>query len=301
MNVGGGKAVIFADSKTEKTEELLRAYAMYINILNELNKEKVFSEKKSRFITSEDVGVTPQDLAILNKVAGDYIVGVAEDGFKDPSNLTSEGIFTGIQASVKYALGKESVKDLDIYVQGLGNVGYRLVDHLVNAGARVSVYDLDEKKNRCVSHRFGVKVKTNQQILRGSCDVFVPCALGAVINSQTVKNFKCRVIAGSANNQLAEAKYGDILKERGILYAPDYVINSGGLISAVGEILYPDIDKAEKWSIEKAKEIYNTLMTIYEIAERENIGTHLAADNLAKAHVKEAQQALEIMKSVLIK
>lgn len=280
--LGGGKAVIFGSPKEIKTEELLKVYGMYLRILDEQ------SQKSHTFMTGEDVGVSPEDVAIVAQTGKHRLIGLP-DKSGDPSIRTAEGVIAGIQASVKWALNKESLKDLTVSVQGLGNVGSRVAQTLAKAGAKVNVYDIDAKKTRCLSQKFGLNMVSGKQILSGSCDVFVPCALGSVISAKTVKSFKCKVIAGSANNQLENPKYGDTLKEMGILYAPDYVINAGGLINVSREVFGMDQKEGDKWAEEKAKGIYNTLMHIFKIAEEKNISTAEAAELLAKQRIEEAQ------------
>ena len=279
LPLGGGKAVILGDAKTEKTEKLLELYGVYLNLLNRIAFQQ--QDISRRFVTAEDVGMSPKDIATINRTGPGYLIGLpGKSG--DPSIFTAQGIIAGIESAVHHLFGSRTLKGLEIHVQGLGSVGKRVAKDLSKKGAKVSAYDIDAKKTRCLSRQFGLTMKSPSQIVTGKCDVFVPCALGAVVNSKTVKNFNCKIIAGAANNQLESAKYGDILKERGILYAPDYVINAGGIINASTEFLGMERKEAELWAQQKTQEIYNTLSSIFERAEMENIGTHISADRVAK-------------------
>lgn len=286
LPLGGGKAVILGDAKTEKTEKLLKFYGVYLNLLNQIAlKQQGISR---RFVTAEDVGMSPKDIAIINRTGKGSVIGLpGKSG--DPSISTAQGVIAGIESAVHHLFGVRTLKDLEIHVQGLGNVGRRVVEDLSKKGAKVSVYDIDEKKTRCLSKQFGLTMKSSSRIITGKCDVFAPCALGAVVNSKSVNHFKCKIIAGAANNQLESAKYGDILNERGILYAPDYVINGGGVINASTEFLGMERQPAELWASQKTKGIYDTLSNIFQKAEAENIGTHTSADRLAKELIKQAE------------
>ena len=287
LDLGGGKAVILADSKTEKTKKLLKYYGAFLYLLNQVAYKQHGISR--RFVTGEDVGMTVEDAAVISQTGPGAIVGLpGKSG--DPSILTAKGVIAGIESAVHHAFGQRDLKDLEIHVQGLGNVGKRVVEDLSKRGAKISVYDIDEKKTRCLSKQFGLTVKSSRQILSGKCDVFVPCALGAVVNSQTVNHFKCKIIAGSANNQLESSKQGDILKERGILYAPDYVINAGGVINVSTEFFGMEQKEGEPWARQKAQDIYKTLSEIFKKADKENIGTHTAADRLAKQWIGNSEK-----------
>lgn len=279
--LGGGKAVIFGPPEL-KTKEFLKTYGLYLRILDEQSKNT------HSFVTGEDVGMKPEDLPIIGQTGKHRVVGLVEKS-GDPSILTAVGVVAGIKASLKWALGEDRLKGRELSVQGLGNVGSRVAQQLARAGAKVNAYDIDSKKAKCLSQKFGLNIVTGKKILQGACDVFVPCALGAVVNVQTAKKFQCKVIAGSANNQLEGPEYGKTLKDMGILYAPDYVINAGGLISVSREVFDMNQKEGEKWAKEKTKDIYNTLMHIFKIAEKENISTAEAADQLARQRIQEAR------------
>ena len=274
LPLGGGKAVILASANTEKTEKLLRAYGAFLYLINQVARQNGIQR---RFATGEDVGMSLEDISTIDRSHPGLALGLpGKSG--DPSILTAQGVVVGIESAVHHVFGTRDLKGLDIHVQGLGNVGSRVVGYLSEKGANISVYDIDVKKTSCLSKQLGLTIKSSEQILTGQCHLFVPCALGAVVNAQTVNHFNCKIIAGSANNQLEETQQGDILKERGILYAPDYVINAGGVISVSRELFGKD----EAWATQKTGDIYHTLSRIFQKAEKENIGTHTASDRLAE-------------------
>ena len=282
LALGGGKAVILGDSKTEKTPKLLKNYGSFLSLLNKIAYEQHGIAR--RFTTGEDVGMTVKDMDAINQTGQGFIIGLSGKS-GDPSVLTAEGVIAGIESSVHHVFGQRNLKDMEIHVQGLGNVGKLVVQDLAKKGAKISAYDIDKKKTRCLSKQFGLTMKSSSQILSGKCDVFVPCALGAVVNNNTVNSFQCKIIAGSANNQLESPQHGDLLKERGILYAPDYVINAGGVINVSTEFFNMEKKEAEVWARQKTQEIYTTLSEIFKNSEKENIGTHTAADKLAKQRI----------------
>jgi leucine dehydrogenase len=267
LALGGGKAVILGDPRVDKTEALLRAHGRFVNTLG------------GRYITAEDVGITVQDMEYVYQET-EWVTGIKSKplGSGDPSPVTAYGVYHGIRASCNWKLGSSDLEGVRVAVQGLGAVGYHLCEYLADDGAILTVNDIDENKvNRAVED-FGATAISSEEIYDVECHVFAPCALGAVINDATIPRFRCLVIAGAANNQLAEARHGEDLEEKGILYAPDYVINAGGLINVYGEIAGYGLRRAK----EKAAEIYDTLLSIYEIAEEEGIPTYKAADRLAQ-------------------
>ena len=287
LALGGGKAVIMADSKTQKTEKLLKTYGSFLTLINSSAQQRA-NGITQKFITAEDVGTSVNDISIINQTAPGYLVGQrGKSG--DPSVFTAQGVIAGIESAIHHVFGTRDMKGLSVHVQGLGNVGQRVVEYLSKRGAKVSVYDIDKDKTKCLSKQLGVTIKSPTQILTGRCDVFSPCALGAVVNSKNVNRFGCRIIAGAANNQLESLQYGNILKDRGILYAPDYVINAGGIISASREVFGMEGKEGEEWATQKVKGIYDTLSEIFEKAERENVGTQEAADQLAKQFIENTE------------
>jgi leucine dehydrogenase len=271
LNLGGGKAVIIGDSKTQKTEGLFRAFGQFINSLN------------GKYITAEDVGTCVQDMEYVF-METPWVTGIPKDfgGSGDPSPYTAHGVLMGIKAAAKEKLGTDDLKGMRIAVQGLGNVGTNLVKYLTEAGAKIVVSDIDADKIKKHVDQYKVTAATPDQILFSECEILAPCAMGAVINDATITKIKCQVVAGGANNQLAEARHGDQLRELGILYAPDYVVNAGGLMNVFVELEGYTHERA----IEKTKKIYDNCTKVFAIAKRDNIGTHTAADRLAEERMK---------------
>ena len=270
LNLGGGKAVIIGDSKTQKTEALFRAFGQFVNSLN------------GKYITAEDVGTGVQDMEYIF-METPWVTGIPKEfgGSGDPSPYTAHGVLMGIKAAAKEKLGTDNIKGMRIAVQGLGNVGTNLVNYLVQEGAKVIVSDIDNEKVKKHVDRYKVESASVDSILLSECDILAPCALGAVINDSTIGKLKCKVVAGGANNQLAEPRHGDQLRELGILYAPDYVVNAGGLMNVFVELEGYTHDRA----LEKTKKIYDNCMKVFSIAKKENIGTHTAADRLAEERI----------------
>lgn len=271
LNLGGGKAVIIGDPKTQKTEGLFRAFGQFVNSLN------------GKYITAEDVGTGVQDMEYVY-MESPWVTGIPKDfgGSGDPSPYTAHGVLMGIKASCKEKLGTDELKGIRVAVQGLGNVGTNLVKYLTQEGAKVIVADIDNDKVKRHVDQYKVESMTTEQILFADCDVLAPCALGAVVNDQSIGKLKCKVIAGGANNQLAEHKHGDQLRELNILYAPDYVINAGGLMNVFVELEGYSSDRA----FEKTRKVYDNCAKVFQIAKKENIGTHIAADRLAEERMK---------------
>lgn len=270
LNLGGGKAVIIGDPKTQKTEGLFRAFGSFVNSLN------------GRYITAEDVGTTVREMEYVF-METPWVTGIpkAFGGSGDPSPYTAHGVLMGIKASVKEKLGADSLKGVRIAVQGLGNVGFHLVEYLAKEQAVVTIADIDTEKVKKVTTQFGLKSVSPDEIVAVDCDVFSPCALGAVINDTSIRQIKAKVVCGGANNQLAEARHGDQLREMGILYAPDYVTNAGGLMNVFVELEGYSPDRA----LDKTVQVYDNLMKVFQIAKRDSIGTHTAADRLAEERI----------------
>ena len=212
-----------------------------------------------------------------------YVTGIPKDfgGSGDPSPYTAHGVLMGIKASAKWKLGTDSLKGMRVAVQGLGNVGTNLVRHLVEEGAKVTVADIDSDKVKKHVDQYKLDASTVDQILFTDCDILAPCALGAIVNDHSISKLKCKVIAGGANNQLAEPKHGDQLRELGILYAPDYVVNSGGLMNVFVELEGYSPDRA----FDKTRKVYDNVTKVFEIAKRDSIGTHTAADRMAQERI----------------
>lgn len=269
---GGGKAVIIANPKSDKTEELLLAYAEAINLL------------KGEFITAEDSGSTEEDLAIMSKKTK-YIAGLShEKSSGNPSRFTAWGTYRGIQAVLQKIYGSNSVQNRKIVIQGVGCVGEFLLDFLFWEGADITITDINADTLKRVSQKYGVKVVAPDEVYHQECDVFAPCGFGGTINGDTIPMLQCKAIAGAANNQLLTDEDGEELKRKKILYAPDFVINGGGLINVSQEMSEEGYNpKAPR---EKSHNIYQTLLTIFENAEKNDVSTHQAAVSLAEHYIK---------------
>ncbi|TCP59603.1 leucine dehydrogenase [Tumebacillus sp. BK434] len=272
LNLGGGKTVLIGNPKTDKSEALFRALGRYVESLN------------GRYITAEDVGTTEADMNYIH-METEYVTGVSVEygSSGNPSPMTALGVFRGLQAAAKAAFGSDDVSGKTVAVQGVGNVGYYLCKHLHEAGAKLIVTDINQDSIDRVVREFGAEVVAPNDIFGVECDIFAPCALGAIINDETIPQFKCKVIAGSSNNQLKEERHGDQIHEMGIFYAPDYVINAGGLINVAVELEGYNENLARK----KVENIYNIISTIFEISKRDNIPTYKAADRMAEDRINQ--------------
>ena len=269
LNLGGGKSVIIGDPRTPRREMIFRAHGRFVDSL------------KGRYITAEDVGTSVEDMDYV-QMETRFVAGVA-GGSGDPSPVTAYGTYRGIKACARERYGTDLLGDLTVAVQGTGHVGYYLCQYLAAEGARLIVTDIDPGRVDRVVEEFGARAVGPEEIYGVEAQVFAPCALGAVVNDKTLKQFKCEIIAGSANNQLAEEKHGDDLEKRKILYAPDYVINAGGLINVYGELHNWSADRARR----KAGEIYDTLLQLFELAKEQGIPTYEAADRLAERRIEQ--------------
>ncbi|MFC7394152.1 branched-chain amino acid dehydrogenase [Scopulibacillus cellulosilyticus] len=271
LNLGGGKTVIIGDPRKDKNEAMFRALGRFIQGLN------------GRYITAEDVGTTVEDMDIIHEET-DFVTGIspAFGSSGNPSPVTAYGVYKGMKATAKHAFGSDSLEGKTIAVQGVGNVAYSLCEHLHEEGANLIVTDINKEAVQRAVEAFGAKAVDPDDIIGVDCDIFAPCALGAVINDQTLPKLKAKMVAGSANNQLLDDKHGDILFERGIVYAPDYVINAGGVINVADELLGYNHERAMK----KVEGLYDSLLSIYEISKRDNIPTYKAADRLAEERIE---------------
>src|SRR3989344_858398 len=281
LKFGGGKAVLIGDSKN-KTETYLRNYGRYLNYLN------------GAFLTGEDVGITVADIEIIAQETS-FVNGRAEglhDGVKgsgDPSPVTARGVLHGIRACLEMIFGDDTVSGRSFAIQGLGKVGFCLARLLHEQGARLIIADTDSHKVKQALTEFrGVQAVEPEAIHRQKVDVYSPCALGAVLNDATVPELQCRIVAGAANNQLAAPAHGNELFARGILYAPDYAINAGGLINIADE---RELDgyKRER-ALLKVTRIYNTLKNIFERSTREQVPTHSVADQIVEEILANAEK-----------
>jgi leucine dehydrogenase len=271
LPLGGAKCVIIGDPNTQKTPELLRAMGRAINDLG------------GRYYTSVDVGISSDDVAIMAEETAFAVTG------GDPSPMTALGVYKGVQAAVKHRLGKDSLAGVRVAIQGIGKVGYGLAEHLANEGAELIVADVNQSAVDQAVSELGATASSLEDILTLDVDVLAPCALGASIDDATVENLKAPIIAGGANNQLAHDGLAEVLKAKGVLYAPDYVINAGGVIkvdSGVDDFTDEEVER-------RTLEIYNTLMNIFERADKGDITTLKAAEDeaVAKFHAATAEAA----------
>lgn len=272
LDLGGGKAVVIGNARTDKTEALLRALGRYVDTLG------------GRYIIAEDAGTSVEDMRVIGQVT-QHVVGIAdkvtgEGGMRsgDPSPATAYGVFIGLRAAVKYHLQRDDVDGLRVAVQGVGHVGYRVAKYLHEAGARLWVSDIYDDQAERAGADLQATVVAPEGIYDQDVDVFAPCALGAVINDDTLPRLRAKVIAGAANNQLAEDRHGEELMRREILYAPDYVINAGGLIDVAHERIGYDRERM----LRHIERIDDTLMEIFERAERQGLPTNVVADHIAE-------------------
>jgi leucine dehydrogenase len=269
LNLGGGKSVIIGDPRTTRREMVFRAHGRFVDSL------------KGRYITAEDVGTSVEDMDFV-QMETNHVAGIAGRS-GDPSPVTAYGTYRGIKASAKMKFGSDSLKGLKVAVQGTGHVGYYLCEYLAEEGASLVVTDIDEARVQAVIKEFGAESVAPDAIYAVDAPIFAPCALGAIVNDKTLPQFKFQIIAGAANNQLAEPRHGDELERRGILYAPDYVINAGGLINVYGELNEWSNDRSKR----KAGEIYETLIDLFELAKKEGLPTYEAADRLAERRIEQ--------------
>lgn len=266
LNLGGGKAVIIGDYKKDKSEGMFRAFGMYINSLN------------GRYITAEDVGTTVKDMEQVY-METPWVTGIPKGlgGSGDPSPYTAHGVLMAIKAACKEKLGSDNLSGVRVAVQGLGNVGSNLCNYLNEEGAKLTIADIDQEKVAKLAEKFGAEIADPDTIHTADCDVFAPCALGAIINDVTIPQLKCKVVAGGANNMLAETRHGDALREVGILYAPDFVANAGGLMNVFAELEGYSVERA----LERTTSVYENMMKVFAVAKRDNCSTYDAAFKLA--------------------
>jgi len=272
LNLGGGKSVIIGNPKTDKNEYLFRAFGRFVDGLG------------GRYIAAEDVNTSVRDMEWV-RMETHYVTGISRalGGSGDPSVVTAYGVFLGIKAALKTKRGTEDLSGIKVAIQGVGHVGYKLCRYLYDAGAEIYVSDINQEAvNRAVAE-FDANAIDGDKIHALDVDVFAPCALGAVLNDKTIPEIKASIIGGAANNQLAASReHGAALLERGILYAPDYAINSGGLINVANELEGYNRERAFK----QAEGIYDTLMEIFRMSAAEEIPTNVASDRLAENRIR---------------
>src|SRR5690625_272612 len=272
LPLGGGKAVIIADPGVDKTPELFEAFGRAVEHLG------------GRYITAEDVGSEPDDMDAVKRHT-DHVVGLHGTS-GDPSPATAFGVFKGLQAALRHLTGSDDLSGRTVAVQGLGAVGMSLARHLHEAGAQLIVTDIASKRIEEAVNRLGARAVKSDEIYDVECDVFAPCALGAVINDDTVGRLKAKVVAGSANNQLAEPRHAELLKERGIVYAPDFIINGGGVINASDE-LQPGGYNADR-AYERIGQIGEKVEQALRLADEQGISADAAAVMMAEERLKAA-------------
>ena len=272
INLGGGKAVIIGDAKVMKTESFLRRFGKFVNSLN------------GKYITAEDVNMKTADMEYIN-METKHVTGLPESmgGGGDPSPVTAYGVYLGMKATAKKVYGSDSLKGKRVAVQGVGQVGMHLVEYLVKENAEVFITDLFEDKVQAIAQQFGVKAVGQDAIYDLEVDIYSPCALGATLNDNTIPRLKCAIVAGAANNQLKdELKHGYMLIDRSITYAPDFLINAGGLINVYNEYLG---GYNRNRVFEQAEKIYTTCLNILTLADNEKISSQEAAIKLSEKRI----------------
>jgi leucine dehydrogenase len=271
LNLGGGKAVIIGDARKGKSEAMMRSYGRFIKNLN------------GEFITAEDMGTTTKDMEFI-RMETEHVTGVPESigGAGDPAPYTARGVYLGIKACVKEVFGTDMLAGRSVVVQGIGSVGEHLVELLRNENVEVFVSDINEDKLHDVARRFKAKPIEADKIFGLDADIYAPCALGATVNERTIEKMKFAIIAGSANNQLADEKVqGRMLLDKNILFAPDYLINAGGLINCYSELT----GYGKKRTIQLTENIYDATRNVIQMSKRENIPTIVAANRIAEQRI----------------
>ncbi|MFY9428066.1 MAG: Glu/Leu/Phe/Val dehydrogenase dimerization domain-containing protein [bacterium] len=275
-NFGGGKSVIIGDPNKDKSEALFRAFGRFVQMLG------------GRYYTGTDMGTTGMDFVYASRES-DCMTGLPEEfgGSGNTALPTAYGVYKGMKAAARIVFGSASLKGRKIAIQGVGKVGQGVVDHLKEEGAQVIISDISEENINKVKEKYpDVEVVDPEGVYDVECDIFSPCARGGIINDDTIPRFKCKIIAGSANNQLLEPQHGEMLHERGILYAPDYVINAGGLIQVADELEYKDASMRRERVLMKTEAIYDILLRIFTRSKEQNIPTSEVADRLAEERIE---------------
>ena len=272
LNLGGGKAVIIGDPKKIKNEALLRRFGKFIDGLG------------GKYITAEDVAMSSRDMEII-KMETDYVSGLPENmgGSGDPSPVTAYGVYVSMKASAKEVWGSDSLSGKKVLVQGIGHVGEVLVEHLTKDGAKVFINDISEERLKAVAAKYKAEVVAADKMFDLDIDVYAPCALGGSVNDDTLAKLKCKIICGAANNQLLIEKFhGEAVGKQGILYAPDFVVNAGGIINVFYELEGYNRERA----LSHAEKIYDTTFNIFQIAKKEGLPTYMAANRIAEHRIE---------------
>ena len=271
LELGGGKAVIIGDSQVDKTESLMRRFGAFVDSLG------------GKYITAEDVGMSTKDMEYVS-METKHVTGVAENlgGSGDPSPVTAFGVYMGMKAASQYKWGSDNLASRKIVVQGVGNVGENLVKYLKDEGAHIIINDVNQDRLSYIADKYETEIVLEDKIFDIDMDIYAPCALGATVNPDTIQRLKCHIIAGAANNQLAnESRDAKLCADKGIIYAPDFLINAGGLINVYSEIKGYDRQHA----LNKTKRIFDTTLEILKKAELDNITTHQAALDIAESRI----------------
>lgn len=272
LNLGGGKAVIIGDAKKIKNEALLRRFGKFVNSLG------------GKYITAEDVAMTSRDMEII-RMETDHVSGLPENmgGSGDPSPVTAFGVYVSMKASAREVWGNDSLNGKKVLVQGIGHVGEVLVKHLTEEGAKVYINDISEERLKAVAAAYKAEVVSADKMFDLDIDVYAPCALGATVNDDTLSRLKCKIICGAANNQLADEKlHGEAVGRQGILYAPDFVVNAGGIINVFYELEGYNRSRA----MAHAEKIYDTTWNLFQLAKKEGIPTYMAANRLGEQRLE---------------
>jgi leucine dehydrogenase len=272
LNLGGGKAVIIGDAKKIKNEALLRRFGKFIDSLG------------GKYITAEDVAMSSRDMEII-KMETDHVSGLPENmgGSGDPSPVTAYGVYVSMKASAKEMWGSDSLSGKKVLVQGIGHVGETLVSYLTKEGAIVYINDISEERIKEAADKYKAEVVAADKMFNLDIDIYAPCALGATVNDDTLSKLKCKIVCGAANNQLANEKiHGETIGKQGILYAPDFVVNAGGIINVFYELEGYNRDRA----LAHAEKIYDTTFNIFQIAKKEGIPTYMAANRIAERRIE---------------
>ncbi len=269
LNLGGGKAVIIGNSKTDKSEALFRRFGQFVDSL------------AGKYITAEDVGISPKDMDYVN-METNHVVGL-EGKSGDPSPVTAYGVYVGMKACVKHQTGSDSLGGKKVLVQGVGHVGEYLVKHLHEEGAQIMISDIDEETLRRVSENYGAEIIGINDVYSADMDIYAPCALGATVNDDTIGQLKASIICGAANNQLRDENvHGKKLTEMGLIYAPDFMVNAGGVINCYSEVA----GLTSEWAMSKAQDIYNTTTEILKRSSAENVPSYQIANKMAEERVE---------------
>ncbi len=271
LNLGGAKAVIIGDPAKDKSEHLMRKFGRFVENLG------------GKYVTAEDVGTTTKDMEYI-KMETNHVVGLPEimGGGGDPSPVTAYGVFMGLKASAKKAFGTDNLNGKKVAVQGAGKVGLHLMELLHKEGAIITATDIFESGLKIAAEKYGATIVKPEEIFNQAVDIFAPCALGAILNTENINKLKCQVVAGAANNQLEDENiHGDMIKAKGIYYAPDFLINAGGLINVYSEYN----GYVREIAFAQTENIYNTVLNIYNKSEEDNINTQIAAIKLAEKRI----------------